>query len=286
MTARRRRPLAVLVLGSASKPAVRALARRLVPWLQERTRVVAVDLHRRLSLAAIRADMAIVLGGDGAILRAARQMGHNQIPVLGVNLGKLGFLAELSADQFQDQFASILRGQYNVTQHMVLQCRLQTGQEHLVFNDVVISAGPPFQIIDIDLAIDGERVTTYSGDGLILSTPVGSTAHSLSAGGPILRQEIDAVVVTPICPHTLANRPLVDRADKCFDLTVTRASRGTTLILDGQVQRVVRPGETIRVSKAPVRLRLVRTLGYSYYRTLGDKLRWGGQPNYAGRPNR
>jgi NAD+ kinase len=279
----------VLVLGVGAKSQVRALAARLEPWLEQRVRIVGIDLEQKMDLSRTKADLTIVLGGDGAMLRAARQMGHNQIPVVGVNVGKLGFLTEFTEGEFHDRFEAVLRGEYHVGEHLVLECTAADSQgrteKHLVFNDVVVSAGPPFQLIDIDLTIDGEPVTTYSGDGLILSTPVGSTAHSLAAGGPILRQELEAVVITPICPHTLANRPLVDRADKEYELVVTRASRGAKLILDGQIQRPVRRQAPIRVRRAPVHFKLVRTEGHNYYRTLSDKLRWGGQPNYGVRPN-
>src|SRR5262249_12064095 len=154
------------------------------------------------------ADLALVLGGDGAILRAARQMGYQQRPVLGVNLGKLGFLADLRPDELRTCFPRVVHGQYRVTSHLMLECVVEAPQGTRTFlglNEVVFQAGPPFHMIDLDLSVDDEFVSRFSGDGLILSTPVGSTAHSLSAGGPILGQELSAFVITPICPHTLTN---------------------------------------------------------------------------------
>lgn len=277
--------LRVIVLGVGERTDIRETVEELTPWLAERAEIVAIDLEREADLAGVEADIALVFGGDGTILRAARRMGHRQIPVLGVNMGTLGFLTELSTDQLKERFELVLAGRYQITRHVVLECRVCGGpdelERHLAFNDVVISAGPPFHIIDVRLTIDGQAVTTYSGDGLILSTPVGSTAHSLSAGGPVIRQEMDAVVITPICPHTLSTRPLVDEADKCYELVVTRASRGTTLIVDGQVQRTICPERPVRITRAPVQFQLVRLEGHNYYRTLSDKLRWGGQPNYS-----
>jgi NAD+ kinase len=136
--------------------------------------------------------------------------------------------------------------------------------------------------VDIERRIDGERVTTYRCDGLIVSTPVGSTAHSLSAGGPILSQELRAFAITPICPHTLTNRPLVEQADRTYTLDVTRATEGAIVVIDGQIRRPIGPGDLVEVRAAPVNFQLVKTRGASYYATLHRKLGWGGQPRYQG----
>jgi NAD+ kinase len=231
----------------------------------------------------VQADLALVLGGDGAILRAARQMGYQQRPVLGVNLGKLGFLADLRPDQVRSCFPHLVRGEFRVTRHLMFECDIEgpDGRQTLLgLNEVVLQTGPPFHMIDLDLAVDGEPVSRFSGDGLILSTPVGSTAHSLSAGGPILGQELDAFAITPICPHTLTNRPVVDSADKVYTVTVRRAADGTAVIIDGQYVMAVGVGHRVTVRRAPVRFQLVKVPGHSYYQTLRDKLRWGTGPNY------
>src|SRR5262249_49097809 len=163
-------------------------------------------LHQEQDLRTQHADLALVLGGDGAILRAARQMAYHQVPVLGVNLGKLGFLADLSADELRACFADVAAGHYRVAQHLMFECLVSAeaaGEQSFPgLNEVVLPPAPPFHMIDLDLAVDGAPVARFSGDGLILSTPIGSTAHSLSAGGPILGQELAAFVITPICPHT------------------------------------------------------------------------------------
>ena len=277
--------LRVLVLGNRDKPCVEAEADRLVPWLREQVDVVGFDLEQRADLTRTEADLAIVLGGDGAILRAARQMGRQQVPVVGINLGKLGFLAEFTPAQFRARFGELLTRQYRVVEHLMLECELiapdGSRQVHLGLNEVVISMGPPFRLIDIELVVDGEHVTTYSGDGLIISTPIGSTAHSLAAGGPILAQDMSAFVINPISAHTLSNRPLVDSDQKVYELTVPTATPGTTLIVDGQVQSALSARHRVVVRRADVSFRLVKLAGSSYYRTLRDKLRWGGQPNYA-----
>jgi NAD+ kinase len=151
---------------------------------------------------------------------------------------------------------------------------------YLGLNEVTIQTGPPFSMIELGVMIDGEMATRYAGDGLIISTPIGSTAHSLSAGGPILGQELDAFVVTPICPHTLNTRPLVDSASKVFEITIGRASAGTTLVIDGQVTLPVGVHHRITIRRAPVQFQLVKVPGHSYYRTLRDKLSWGMTANY------
>ena len=230
----------VFVLGQEAKPGVAQEAERLLPFLREHCDVALVDLKQELDLSSYQADLALVLGGDGSILRAARQMAYQQVPVLGINLGKLGFLADLTPDIVRTSFPQVVRGEFRTTCHLMFECLVEpAGQAeplpvYLGLNEVVVHAGPPFHLIDLDLVVDGETVSRFSGDGLILSTPVGSTGHNLSAGGPILGQELTAFVVTPICPHTLTNRPVVDSADKVYTIVVRRSGDGTALIIDGQ----------------------------------------------------
>src|SRR4051812_47946712 len=184
------------VLGNGSKTGVPEEVERLLPSLRDLGEVVAVDLANRQDLSSLTADLAIVLGGDGAILRAARQMGYRQVPVLGVNLGRLGYLADLDPEQLRTCFPKVCGGTFRVTRHLMFECVVQAegaaDRTFLGLNEVVFHTMPPFSILDLDLAVDGDIVTRFRGDGLILSTPVGSTAHSLSAGGPILGQELAA----------------------------------------------------------------------------------------------
>lgn len=224
------------------------------------------------------ADLALVLGGDGAILRAAYQMGMNQVPVLGINLGRLGFLAEFTPEEFLAAQPRVLAGDYRITRHVMLDCAIDGAPQPApirALNEIVISAGPPFRITDVELSIDEETVATFSGDGLILSTPIGSTAHSLAAGGPILVQFLPAVVITPICPHGLTWRPLVESADRQFLLRCPNASEGTTLIIDGHIQLPLRPEYRLHVRRSAVDFQLARLPGRSYYHTLTEKLHWG-----------
>jgi NAD+ kinase len=224
-----------------------------------------------------------VLGGDGAILRAARQMGYRQIPVLGVNLGRLGFLADLDPGELRTCLPLVIRGEYRITQHLMFECVLDD-RKFLGLNEVVVHSMPPFHMLDLHLEVDGDAVARFSGDGLILSTPVGSTAHNLSAGGPILSQELAAFVITPICPHTLTYRPVVDSADKVYTITLGPHSEQAALIVDGQETVPVTAGQRVVISKAPVAFQLVKVPGRSFFQTLRGKLHWGATPSYRDEP--
>jgi NAD+ kinase len=211
-------------------------------------------------------------------------MGGRQLPIIGVNLGRLGFLADVSLDEFRTNIDTIRRRNYTVAEHLMFECRhVQADgavESHLGLNEVAVSSAAAQRMIDVTLEIDGEKVTTYSCDGLIVSTPVGSTAHSLSAGGPILRQDLRAFVITPICPHTLTNRPLVDDARCVYRLAVPQAPEGVSLIIDGQIKRPVLPSDIIEIRAAAETFKLARIPGHSFYASLHRKLGWGGQPRY------
>jgi NAD+ kinase len=295
----------IFVLGNALRSGVCEACDRLLPFLRQHAEVVVCDLRQEVDLSAADADLTLVLGGDGAILRAVRQMAYRQVPVLGVNLGRLGFLADLSVEELCENFPQIARGQccYRVTEHLMFECEVAKGdsatppsettqppnhlttRRYLGLNEIALQCGPPFHMIETELIVDGEAVARYSGDGLIVSTPVGSTAHSLSAGGPILGQELAAFVLTPICPHTLTQRPLVDSADKVYTIAVRRAGPGTMLVVDGQEHLPLAVGDQVRVRKAPVSFKLVKLPGRSYYQVLHDKLHWGTQPGYRPEPS-
>jgi NAD+ kinase len=275
-------PVRILVVADQRIARVRAAWDEFERFLAEqRATVVGVDRGAGFDGADCDADLVIVLGGDGAILRACRQMGERQLPILGVNLGRLGFLADLSPDEFRESFPQIQRRAYNVVKHLMFECALTRGdgsiETFLGLNEVVVSSGASLRMIDVQLAINGEPVTTYSGDGVIVSTPVGSTAHSLSAGGPILRQDLQAFVITPICPHTLTNRPLVDSAECLYTLTAPEAPEGTTLVIDGQIRVPLSGRDRIDVRRAGVSFQMAKVPGSGFYATLHRKLGWGGQ---------
>jgi NAD+ kinase len=276
------------ILGNGTKPHVPEQAARLGAAVRGAGgEVVLTDLSRERDLSTETADLALVLGGDGAILRSARQMGYRQVPVLGINLGRLGFLADLTPDEAVEYLPNVLRREYRVAEHIMFVCGLTDRdgpREILGLNEVVVRAGPPFKMLEVELDVDGEVVAKFLGDGLIVSTPVGSTAHSLSAGGPVLGQELDAFVITPICGHTLTSRPLVDAADKTYTIGV-RHAEGAWVVVDGQDCGPLGPGDRVTVRRAQVSFRLVKVPGKTYYQTLREKLRWGTMPNYRHEPD-
>jgi NAD+ kinase len=277
----------VFILGNANKPGVKTEAERLLPIVSAHAEVVVFDLQRKQDLEEHEADLALVLGGDGAILRAARQMGYRQVPVLGINLGKLGFLADLRPDELCAVFPRVAQGEFRTTSHVMIECSLHRAGEQrkvLALNDVLVHSGASLHMIDVDLDIDGETVSRFSGDGLLVSTPIGSTAHNLSAGGPILGQELDAFVITPICSHSLTSRPVVDSSGKQYRITLSDDSCPAIMIVDGQQIASLNAKDWIDIQRAPVTFRLVKVPGRTYYQTLRDKLRWGTTPNYRNEP--
>jgi NAD+ kinase len=278
------RPLKLVILGNGIKPEVPALAQALSGVLSQAPYVElsGIDLTADSNLSALPADLAVVLGGDGTVLHAARRMEDHPIPVLGVNAGRLGFLADLTPAAFQERLEDLAARKYTIDNLMTLMCVLtpRSGPTRTFrgLNDAVIRAAPVFHLVDIDLSIDGESVMTYRGDGLIIATPVGSTAHSLSAGGPILPPNAEMFVVTPICPHTLTHRPLVDSAHKVYEIAPRGDGLSTMLVIDGQVQIPLRSGDRVAIRRGKTPFPMVRLPGQSFYKTLRDKLGWGAMP--------
>jgi len=269
----------LLILGE--RPDILAGAQKLRPLIDRYCEVVLADETFLADLSAVEADLAIVLGGDGSIMRAAKQMAYHQLPVVGVNFGKLGFLAGLLPENLEDALKLVAKGDYRVVEHLMFECRvIRAGSvlhERLGLNEAAVLAGPPFRMVDIQLYVDAELATSYSCDGLIVSTPVGSTAHSLSAGGPILRKDMDAFVISPISPHTLTNRPVIDAAERKYELLVPRPNEGTTLVVDGWPVCQLTVDDRVTIERSRARFQLVEVTGQHYYRTLRDKLGWGGK---------
>ncbi len=275
------RHLRAIVLGSGDRPNVVASAEQLRKVIGQYAEIVVWDLEFEQDLSGIEADLVIVLGGDGSILRAVGQLGYRQLPLIGINLGKLGFLADLSPDELHAVLPSIQQGHHKVVDHLMFECRLHRAgkviAQQLGLNETVIRAGAPFSILDVNLYVDSKLVTTYSCDGLIVSTPVGSTAHSLSAGGPILRKSLQAFVISPISPHTLTNRPVVDSADCEYRLEIASPQGDAAVVVDGRVLGTMQPGDQVSVVRAATSFKLIEVEGHNYYRTLREKLGWGGR---------
>jgi NAD+ kinase len=278
-----RAPLRIAILGNGGKRAVEIQAKRLVGAIASRQdfAVAEFDLSEDSDLAGLKADLALVLGGDGTVLHTARRMRDVPIPVLGINVGRLGFLTEYTPETFLQRLDILASRHYTVENLMTLSCTLAPkdgpNQTYRGLNDVVIRAAPMFHLLEIGVSIDGESVMTYRGDGLIVATPVGSTAHSLSSGGPILPPNAHMFVVTPVCAHTLTQRPLVDSAHKVYEI-VPRGEGSTMLVVDGQVQVPMNPGDRVIVQRGGTPFPMVRLPGHSFYRTLRDKLGWGELP--------
>ncbi|QDV42410.1 putative inorganic polyphosphate/ATP-NAD kinase [Stieleria neptunia] len=270
----------VAMIGAPDRERVRSEAIRLRPLIAQHAEIVAEDFHFEYGFDDPDIDLVIVLGGDGSILQTARQLAGKKIPVLGINCGNLGFLAALSPDDFLEVWPRVCCGAFKVIDHLMLEVSLirdgETICQQLVLNEVAVLGGPPYQILGIDLFADGNLATRYRCDGLILATPVGSTAHNLSAGGPILRRNLQAVVISPISPHTLTYRPLVDSADTVFELTVSEPNASTSVVVDGRILSQLLPGDRVQVQRSDSTFEMLSVPGQNDYRTLREKLGWGG----------
>ena len=225
----------------------------------------------------------MVVGGDGTILSAVRDLNGFQIPIIGVNVGKLGFLARYSIDELVEEFDSLVKAGLNViTDHELLHCKL-AGPEgeigsSLVVNEVAVVAGPPFRMIDLTIKIGDDHLSSCAGDGMIISTPIGSTAYNLSAGGPILASGLETIVITPLAAHSLNFRPVVVGNDKPIKLWCN--SRAARVLIDGQVDMTMSPDEHIEITRAEFGFKLVQNPKYSQWQVLNQKLHWGRLPGY------
>jgi NAD+ kinase len=268
---------------------VRSIVGEVVPWLKSRGIEVWMDRasaeHYPVNAnvappeeLSFRVDVVIVLGGDGTLLHAARLIGANGIPILGINPGSVGFLTEVKLEEMYTAFECLLSGRYQSQERVLLNVEvLRTGNvvsEYLALNDAIINKGALARIIDLEVSVNAQPVLTTRADGLIISTPTGSTAYSLAAGGPILYPTLDAFIIAPICPHALTNRPLVipDR-----DEVEVRLNRGSDVMLtvDGQVGMPLQQQDCLRLRRAQSTLKLVIPFGSTFFRLLREKLRWG-----------
>ncbi|ABF87448.1 putative inorganic polyphosphate/ATP-NAD kinase [Myxococcus xanthus DK 1622] len=226
-----------------------------------------------------RADLMVVLGGDGTLIYAARLLGGRGVPILGVNLGSLGFMTEVPVEELYPMLEQVLAGRFQVDSRMKLSCRLLRGGRVLiedeVLNDVVINKGALARIADHETSIDGVPITTYKSDGVILATPTGSTAYSLSAGGPIVHPSVDCTVLSPICSHALTQRSIVVPADRTIRVTLRSETADTYLTIDGQTGHGLQGGDCIEVVRSHNRVNLVRNPKVAYFSILRQKLHWG-----------
>jgi NAD+ kinase len=238
----------------------------------------AVDEIESGQLAAA-VDLILVLGGDGTMISTARMLGDQEIPVLGVNYGGLGYLAEFRIEELYVGLESILSGNYRLDKRVMLTIELHRGNEivtkNRVLNDVVINKSALARIIEIEAHLNQQYVNSFRADGLIVSTPTGSTAYNLSAGGPVIFPSMNAVVITPICPFTLSNRPIVVPDDATIELTLKTDQEDVALTLDGQVGFPLNVGDKVVIHKSRTTFNLIQPTNRNYFDVLRDKLRWG-----------
>jgi NAD+ kinase len=273
----------VLILVNAEKPEAREAAQTLCPWLQKRAEVCTQDL----SDGPIQTEphLVVVLGGDGSILKAARMLAGREVPVLGINMGKLGYLAEFTAQEFCEHFDKVLDGRAPVARRMMLAVRIERAggepAEYLAVNDVLLTGGDRHRMTAVALSVDGEPVTTYYGDGVLVATPTGSTAYCLAAGGPLLMPGLDAIALVPVCPHSLTHRPIVIRTDREVVLESCGLQGEAACVVDGQERVPLARGDRVRVRRAEPAFLLVQNPDRRPFQTLREKLSWGQVPRYG-----
>lgn len=282
----------VAIVAKLHAKEVSSVVRTLVKWLGER----GIETFLEASLAAkmrsgpsftldtIPRDLSlvIVLGGDGTLLSVARAMGPKQTPILGVNLGSLGFLTDVALQDLYATLESVLGGNATIDSRMMLRAELlrkgETLASEIVLNDVVITKGAIARIIELGVEIDQQFVALVRADGLIVSSPTGSTAYSLAAGGPILHPNLDAMILTPICPHTLTHRPVVVSSEAKIELTLRGDFEEVYVTFDGQTSQPMQPGDVVRVRQSRNQVKLVSPPGKNYFQVLRHKLRWAERP--------
>lgn len=278
------------ILSKPRKEEVCAVIPRLAEWLQQRKVEVLYDSiaaacfsprekETKIEEMASRADLLIVLGGDGTLLAAARQFTEREVPILAVNLGGMGFLTSVTLEEAFPLLEVVFAGKHRLSPRMMLHAEVLRGgkiiKQQRALNDAVVAKAAMSRILDIDVFADGEFLARYRSDGLIVSTPTGSTAYSLAAGGPILVPVLHAFVLTPICPHMLTNRPLVLPDTVKIELDFSALDEPAYLTLDGQVGVELQRGDHITVTKSANRVMLVRPQEKTFFKVLRSKLRWG-----------
>ncbi len=275
------KPRRILLVGDRKNPRVRRAMDDLAPWIAKRVRSVAIAPERPSALDANDVDLALIFGGDGAILDAASRLNGRQVPCIGIHLGRFGFLAELEPANCRDHLERIFAGEGAVHERLVLDASVvRDGKvrfEGRALNDAVVAAKTHARMVTLDLRVDGKTVGTYRGDGLIVSTPIGSTAHSLAAGGPIIEPDARSILVTPLASHALSIRPLVLNGDRSLSIRpCVDRGRSAVLTLDGQRAVPVKVGDEVRVVRSPRSFRLMTVVDRSFFDTLRQKLHWSG----------
>jgi NAD+ kinase len=278
------------IVAKPHRPEAREVVHQLIAWLRERGRETVLDVETAALVGEPalgvpktevprRADLLIVLGGDGTLLSVARLVESEEIPILGVNLGGLGFLTAVTLDELYPVLTSVLAGQFRGSRRMLLQVTVERQGEaaaaYVALNDAVITKAALSRMVDLEVCIEQEYVTTYRADGLIICTPTGSTAYGLSAGGPILFPTMRALILVPICPHTLTHRPLVLPEEVRVRVVLEARHEDVYLTLDGQVGFPLRYRDQVEVRRADHEITLIDPPKKGHYEILRSKLKWG-----------
>ena len=280
----------VVIISKPSKSELAGIVPKLAAWLTARQYQVYADsetavyapalrLLQRSEIASVHPGFVIVLGGDGTLLAAARSVARAGIPILAINLGSLGFLTEVKLDELYTALESVEKGGATCDSRSMIACsvvrRGQTVQEFLALNDVVVTKSAIARMAEVDVTVNGEFVANYKADGVIVSTPTGSTAYSLAAGGPVLEPAVDAFLITPVSPHALTNRPLVVRDSTEIVILVRSTPEETFLTVDGQSGMPVLQGDRVVCRKSEHKVQLLRLPGRTFFDVLRTKLKWG-----------
>jgi NAD+ kinase len=278
------------IISKPNREVLSSVVPPLLDWLRGRKIDVFIDAETKEFAAsdaqtmvrealAAQVDLLIVLGGDGTLLSAARALGSHKVPILAVNLGGLGFLTSVTLEELYPVLDQILAGQHRVSERMMLDAEILRGgkvaERQCALNDAVANKAAIARMLDFDVFVDGNSVGRYRADGLVIATPTGSTAYSLAAGGPIIDPDLDAFVITPICPHMLTNRPLVVPGAAHIDLDFTAADEPVYITLDGQIGFQLKPKDRVSITKSQSRVALVRPPSKTYFEVLRNKLKWG-----------
>lgn len=274
----------VAILATEIKPQATDVRHDLVHFLKEKNVEIVADVtdsSEELSSDTVKAsiqasDLIVSIGGDGSMLRLIHRLGIPRPPVVGVNLGSLGFLADVPVHDLFGSFDAICRGSYTASERLVLEGFNQGKKIGFAVNEISVHRGCYHHLVDLAIHEDGTFVNTFSADGVLVSTPSGSTAYSLSAGGPILTPEIQAIVITPICPHTISNRPIVLMPKHSITIELWRGGTSIDMSFDGQVPISLMQGELLEIRKSEQPFRLVTLLSSDYFSTLRTKLGWAG----------
>ncbi len=298
-------PPRLVVFGDREKPGVNDAIEQFVSFVKDKAKIVANynieelinnGCNSPLSVEADilkECDFAIVFGGDGSIISTARNVSRASLPVIGVNVGKLGFLAEFSVRELKDFFPFLAQNPVPIEKRMMLCCSVfGNGQGanpvrkfcSSAVNDIFVTAGPPYRTVELQILVDGQSLAGCISDGLIVATPTGSTAYNLSAGGPIISPKMEAVVITPICPHSLSFRPIVISAESTIEVLGIRVNEGTTLSIDGQISLSLSIDDVVKIERQDTDFLIVNNPLRSQWDTLATKLRWAEKPKYKEYP--